>query len=598
MLESLGYPIAEADSGRGALRFLLQRRCAVILMDVRMPTMDGYETARLIRQRAQNELTPIIFVTAYAREDLAVTAAYATGGVDFVFAPVEPAVLRAKVSTFTDLFVKTQALELSIESITELNRRLRESEVRSRAVLEHVGDGILTVGTSGRIESFNRAAQQMFGYPEHELIGQPLGVALEDPEHAPGDLPQSWMGGHQPEHDSVAGVRVEVRCRRKDGASFPAEAEISDMQVGERTITIVCVRDISERVQALTRDQARAETLRRESQRDRAAFDEAPTGSIIASSDGRIERVNQAICTMTGFSAEELIGSHLLELSYPDDRVESERLSESVLTGITPTVRYEKRYVLRDGSVLEANVAITSIRDDEQQVVQLFAQIEDVTAARRTARELERARIEVLDRLAAAAEFHDDDTAQHTRRVGELSVAIARAIGLPNAQLELLRLAAPLHDVGKISVPDNVLGKPGGLTKDEFEQMKAHTTVGATLLAGGGNPLLEMAEQIARTHHEKWDGSGYPAGLAGERIPLTGRIVAVADVFDALTHRRPYKTAWSAADAITEMTAKPGSFDPRVLAAFISILPGLLADGAISEPPSSDPFSTTGATQA
>ena len=593
MLESLGFPIVEADGGRAALRFLLHRTCAIILMDVRMPTLDGYETARLIRQRTQTGLTPIIFVTSYAHEDLAVTAAYATGGVDFIFAPVEPDILRAKVSTFTELYLKTQALERSIESITELNRALRESEARSRSVLQHVGDGIVTVGESGRIESFNRAAQQMFGYGEHELVGQPLELVLKQigPESgvaAPG-LDLHHLA-------NAAGERVDVQCRRKDGSRFPGEAEVSDVQIADRTITIACVRDTSERVEARARDYARAEALRRESQRDRAAFDEAPIGSIIAASDGRIERVNQAICTMTGLRAEELIGTYLLELTHPDDRVESERVAEEVLSGVTPTVRYEKRYMLRDGSVLETNVAITSIRDDEQQVVQLFVQIEDVTAVRRSARELEQTQLEVLDRLAAAGEFRDDDTGQHTRRVGELSVAIATAIGLPSREVELLRLAAPLHDLGKIAVPDSVLGKPGGLTRDEFEQMKAHTTVGGTLLAGGGNPLLEMAEQIARAHHEKWDGSGYPAGLAGDEIPIAGRIVAVADVFDALTHMRPYKPAWTAEAAVLEMTSQPGKhFDPEILSAFLSILPGLLEDGEIGEPAPKRAVSARGA---
>ena len=178
----------------------------------------------------------------------------------------------------------------------------------------------------------------------------------------------------------------------------------------------------------------------------------------------------------------------------------------------------------------------------------------------------------MLARLAAAAEFHDDETGQHTHRVGDLSVSIAERLGLPGAQVELMRLAAPLHDVGKIAIPDAVLGKRGKLTDEEFEQMKTHTTVGAQMLAGSAFALLEMAEQIALTHHEKWDGSGYPAGLAGEAIPIAGRIVAVADVFDALTHARPYKAAWSTADAIAEMTGQAGRhFDPQVLEAFLSV---------------------------
>jgi putative two-component system response regulator len=372
----------------------------------------------------------------------------------------------------------------------------------------------------------------MLGYAEHEVVGQPLELILTRGEDLVSAV--AWPSEGLLTLPSTSGVQIEVECRRRDGSSFPAEVNVSEMQVGQRRITVACIRDISDRVEAAGRERRHAETLRRDAQRDRAAFDEAPIGSIIASSNGQVERVNQAICAMTGYTPDELIGTHLLELTQPEDGSKTQRIGESVLSGMTPTVRYEKRYVLRDGSVLEAYIALTAIHDDDDQIVQLFAQIVDVTAARRTARELKQAQVEVLDRLAAAAEFRDDDTGQHTRRVGELSVAIARVIELPTTQLELMRLAAPLHDLGKIAVPDAILGKRGKLTEDEFKQMQAHTTIGATLLAGGDNLLLQMAEEIALTHHEKWDGSGYPAGLVGDAIPIAGRIVAVAHPFTAI----------------------------------------------------------------
>jgi HD-GYP domain-containing protein (c-di-GMP phosphodiesterase class II) len=188
--------------------------------------------------------------------------------------------------------------------------------------------------------------------------------------------------------------------------------------------------------------------------------------------------------------------------------------------------------------------------------------------------QLQEAQLQVIHRLARAAEYRDDQTGQHTRRVGDLSADIATALGMPAEQLDLLREAAPLHDVGKIGIPDGILLKPGRLTHDEFEHMKTHTTLGARMLAGRGLPLLEMAEEIALTHHERWDGSGYPAGLGGAAIPLVGRIVAVADVFDALTHSRPYKEAWSLRDAVTEITRQAGrQFDPVVVEAFLRCQP-------------------------
>jgi HD-GYP domain-containing protein (c-di-GMP phosphodiesterase class II) len=203
--------------------------------------------------------------------------------------------------------------------------------------------------------------------------------------------------------------------------------------------------------------------------------------------------------------------------------------------------------------------------------------------AERLAREharllLQDSQLLVIQRLAVAAEYRDDDTGQHTRRVGRLSELIGAALGLPEEQLLLLRQAAPLHDVGKIGIPDSILLKRGRLTGDEVERMKAHTSVGAAMLAGRSFPLLEMAEEIAMGHHERWDGTGYPRGIDAEAIPLAARIVAVADVFDALTHARPYKKAWTVTDAITEISRQRGKqFDGAVVDAFLRVLPQVLA---------------------
>jgi len=183
--------------------------------------------------------------------------------------------------------------------------------------------------------------------------------------------------------------------------------------------------------------------------------------------------------------------------------------------------------------------------------------------------ELEQTQVEILERLALASEYRDDDTGEHTKRVGHMSAQIAQTLGLLEEEVELIRRAAPLHDVGKIAIPDSILLKPGKLTPEEFEQMKTHTTIGAKMLSGGRFPLLQMAEEIALTHHERWDGTGY-LKLHGETIPLVGRIVAVADVFDALTNERPYKKAWPRNEAIEEIQRQGGrQFDPRIVEAFL-----------------------------
>jgi len=186
-------------------------------------------------------------------------------------------------------------------------------------------------------------------------------------------------------------------------------------------------------------------------------------------------------------------------------------------------------------------------------------------------RELEEAQTETLQRLALAAEYRDDDTGMHTRRVGHVAAILAAGLNLPPERVALIQQAAPLHDVGKIGISDSILLKPGKLTSEEFATMKNHTTIGAGILSGSRSPLLQLAEEIALAHHEKWDGSGY-MGLAGDKIPLAGRIVAVADVFDALTHERPYKKAWPVEEAVAEIQAQSGRhFDPAIIEVFLSL---------------------------
>ena len=185
---------------------------------------------------------------------------------------------------------------------------------------------------------------------------------------------------------------------------------------------------------------------------------------------------------------------------------------------------------------------------------------------------------EMITRLSRAAEFRDPETGAHIQRMSNYSRLIARQLGLPREEQELILRASPMHDVGKIAIRDDILLKPGRLDPEEFEIMKTHAEKGYELLSGSSSSLLDVAASIAWTHHEKFDGSGYPRGLAGEAIPLYGRIVAVADVFDALTTERPYKKAWEIEHAVRFLEEGAGShFDPACAQAFIARLDEALA---------------------
>lgn len=241
--------------------------------------------------------------------------------------------------------------------------------------------------------------------------------------------------------------------------------------------------------------------------------------------------------------------------------------------------------LLRVQNLLETRFLTLQLRDQnrhlEERVAQRTVELRELydqlvisnQQLQQSQRAVEESQIEVLSRLAQAAELRDDDTGQHTQRVALLSARLGERLGLDKTAIELIRRAAPLHDVGKIGISDLILLKPGKLTPEEFDVMKTHASIGGALLAAGHSPFVELAETIALTHHERFDGTGYPRGLSGQAIPLEGRILAVVDVFDALTHERPYKQAWPVAQALAEIEKQAGrQFDPEVVAAFLELM--------------------------
>jgi diguanylate cyclase (GGDEF)-like protein/PAS domain S-box-containing protein len=246
MLAPLDHVIVEADSGRAALRAVLRQTFALILMDVRMPSLDGFETAKLIRQRRQSQLTPIIFVTSFGRDEIETSTAYASGAVDFIFTPILPAVLRAKVSVFVELFVQAQELQRSVAGITALNAALHSSEVRAQAVLDNVSDGIFIVDEDGVIDAVNRSVSELFGYQAQEAIGQSFELVI---------APESRDEFRHLEMTkralaTVSGMPIpatEALGRRRDGSTFPIEVERGEVKHGDRSFTLAIVGDISAR---------------------------------------------------------------------------------------------------------------------------------------------------------------------------------------------------------------------------------------------------------------------------------------------------------------------------------------------------------------
>jgi PAS domain S-box-containing protein len=309
---------------------------------------------------------------------------------------------------------------------------------------------------------------------------------------------------------------------------------------------------------------------------------------------GRLLRVNPAWKRCLGHPAEAMCERPLIEFIHERDRdaaaAEILSLAGRSRQSITTTSRFRTLEgghawlewggrVSHEGAIHGFAHDVSAQRRAEQQLNNEARRLEAMVHER--TRDLNEARSETLQLLAVAGEYRDDETAQHTERVGTMAAEIGKRIGLSDESVALLRDAAPLHDIGKLAIPDSVLLKPGRLSEAEQEIMHTHTTLGARLLFGSRSPALQLAGVIAESHHEWWDGSGYPQGLIGDDIPLVGRIVAVSDTFDALTHDRPHKPGWPADQALSSIRAASGSqFDPRVVDAFLSVTASLADDPA------------------
>lgn len=258
---------------------------------------------------------------------------------------------------------------------------------------------------------------------------------------------------------------------------------------------------------------------------------------------------------------------------FPDTSVLMLTASSDTRTAIEALTRGASGYLLKPiqreefvFQVRQASERRQLILERRQYLHTLERRVQEQTLAIRLAHE------ETIHRLVTAAGCRDEETGAHIRRTGLFSEVLALAAGWSTKEAEQLRMAAPMHDVGKIGIPDAILQKPGKLTPQEYEQMKQHTTIGARMLAGSASPVLQLAEKIALSHHERWDGTGYPNGLSSEAIPEAARILSIVDVYDALSHDRVYRPALPEDAVLSTMRSGQGTqFDPMLLTIFFTI---------------------------
>ncbi len=446
--------------------------------------------------------------------------------------------------------------------------------IQLAALLESSEDAVVVVSRDGRITHWSDGAERVFGYARDEALGQNIAVLSPPAGRAQAELLLRRV---------LAGEKVErMRTERvtRDGRALAVSLLASAITgpTGEVIGVAAIVRDVTAQKRA-------EEELQVSNEVYRTVVEALEEGVVVQSSTGRILAANPSAVAMLGLPESELIGrtssvggvsaEGIVRLVHEDGSPFTAEERPAIVSMRTGEPQYG---VIVGAEKLDGSISWLSIngrplyRSDEQEPYAAVSSITDITEMRTTLNRLDAARIEDLKRLALAAEYRDDATHGHTERVAVHAERIARELSMDDGWCATIRRAAPLHDIGKLGIPDRILLKPGPLTSEEFAEMKAHTTIGARILGDSDYPVLAMGREIALTHHERSDGAGYPAGLKAEEIPLAGRIVAVADVFDAITHERPYKPARSREHAIGEITRDSGhQFDTRVVTAFLTV---------------------------
>lgn len=292
---------------------------------------------------------------------------------------------------------------------------------------------------------------------------------------------------------------------------------------------------------------------------------------------GHITYANEKFCEISGYTRQELLGKHHTMIRHPD-------MPDSVLKEMWQTISSKKSWngiiknLKKDGSIYIVDSAISPILDIDGEIIEYIGLHKDITEIIQLKEEVEATQIELLMTLGYVGESRSKETANHVRRVAEYAKIIADAYGMEPHLAHHLWLVSPLHDIGKIGIPDAILNKPSKLTPDEFEIIKTHAEIGWSFFKNSSHPLLQSAAIIANEHHERWDGKGYPRGLQGDDIHIFGRITAIADVFDALAVKRVYKEAWQFEEILDYFKTERGKqFDPTLIDLMLENLDKFLA---------------------
>lgn len=575
LLEDFGIDeIVFANDGLEGLEAYKNGKFSLILMDENMPNMNGIDATRHIRgvESKEHSATPIVAVTANALvED---KKRFLEAGMDdYITKPIVLSELQRVLSRFlkNDVAVHNHAphTEPIIKHLISSTNRQILKEYKDVVDISSI---VSKTDANGIITFVNDKFCAIAGYSADELIGKPHNI-IRHPDMPAETFKEMWRTIQSGE--SWSG---KVKNRKKNAEPYYVNTVINPITDNNgKIVEYIAVRtDITE-LELLKEQLSKDLNISNENFSEaymaslsyQNAIDES---NILSRTDtcGRITYVNQQFCDISGYKKEELIGQFHSIVKHPDN---PKKLYVDLWSKITcgKTWKGQFKNISKYGRVYYVNSTIMPIMDKYKNIIEYLAIRHDVTDTVNLQTELENTQKEIINKMGEIGESRSKETGLHVKRVAKYSRELALLSGLCEEDANLLYAASPMHDIGKVGVPDYILQKPGPLDDDEWIIMKAHSEAGYNILKDSNRPILKAAAIVSHTHHEKWDGSGYPNTLSGDNIHIFGRITAIVDVFDALGSDRVYKKAWEL-EKILEFFSreKAKHFDPELVDVFLN----------------------------
>lgn len=558
LLNVRNYNVEIALDAKSGFKILEEKEINAIVLDMELPDKHGLEFLRKMKDQDAFCHIPVIVVSATNDPEI-IRKSLKIGASDFIKKPFNIEEMTLKVDLAVETNRKYVEVLCSQKILAEYKEAIDEGSIVSKT------------DTKGVITYANDLFCKLSGYTLNELIGQPHNM-VRDPS-----MPQSAFKEMWKTIKSKKTWKGIIKNRKKNGDVYYVQSTIKPiLDANGDILEYIAIRvDITELEvykEILKEDLNISHNSLKYLQQYEHAVDKF-VAVIKTSKSNTITYVNKNFCQLSGYSQHELLGKKCRDLRAQKhrDRGDCDNILVQLKDKEVVSILFEN--IAKDKTIYYTDTKVYPLLDNNKETKEYLHLMYDVTEIVKVHKELEDTQKDIICQMGEIGESRSQETGNHVKRVAEYSKLLARLAGISENNAQILYMASPMHDIGKVAISDNILKKPGRLTTEEFEVMQSHSEIGYKVLKGSKRPILRAAAIVAYTHHEKWDGSGYPKGLSGKEIHMFGRITAIADVFDALGSDRVYKKAWDLEKILNLFKEEKGKhFDPKLIDLFFDNL--------------------------